>query len=135
VGSGATMCPAAPDLASLVRRTTVLPRVPRPRTSPPCRGEFQCCHVSLGLRPHLLDEVSSDAVTCPIASGSASLRGELWCCHVSHDPVLCLPERGALVLPRVLQPSRAVDQRNKERLSYRRHAARLAYLQGTLMHY
>jgi hypothetical protein len=104
VGYGATTCPVAPNLASLARRAPVLPRVLRPQTSPPCGGEFRCCHVSLGPGPHLLTEVSSGATMCPMAPGSASPRGELRCCHRSHGSGLCLLKRGAPVLPRVPQP-------------------------------
>jgi hypothetical protein len=62
--SGATTCPAAPDLASLLRWAPALLRVPRLWTLPPWRGEVRCCHMSHGSR-------------------------------------LCLPERGAPVLPHV----------------------------------
>jgi hypothetical protein len=64
----------------------VPPRVPQPRTSPPCCGEFHRCHVSLSSGPCLLDEVRSDAATCPMAPSSAFLRVELRCCHVPHGP-------------------------------------------------
>jgi hypothetical protein len=56
VDSGGVTCPAAPDLASLLRGAPALPRVPQLWTLP------------------------------PMALGFASLRGELWCCHMSHDP-------------------------------------------------
>jgi hypothetical protein len=71
----------------------------------------------LGLRDLSSWEESFDAATCPTAQGSAFLRGELWCSHVSHGLRW------------------AVDHRNKERLSYSTHAARLAYFQGLLVRY
>jgi hypothetical protein len=80
---------------------SALPCVPRPQTSPPCRGELRYCHVSRGPGPCLPAEVSSDATMCHMAPSSASLRGELWCCHVSQSFGLCLAEREAPVLPRV----------------------------------
>jgi hypothetical protein len=123
-------------------------------TTPLCRGGIRCHHVSCGPVPHILAEVSFDAVMCPSAldlaslmrwalvlprvtwlwalsfwegsSGaaicptardSAFLKGELLCCHVSHGPW------------------RAVNHRNKEKLSCPRHAARLACFQGTLVRY
>jgi hypothetical protein len=70
----AAMYPVASDHTFLQRWAPALPRVPRPWTSLPCRGELRCCHVSHGPGPSLLTEVSSDAATCPIAPGSASLR-------------------------------------------------------------
>jgi hypothetical protein len=63
----------ASDHTSLQRWALEPPRVPRPRTSPPCRGEPRCCHVACGLRPHLLAELSSGAVTCSSAPDLASL--------------------------------------------------------------
>jgi hypothetical protein len=42
--------------------------------------------VSLSSIPCLLDDVSSGAVTCPTALGSAFLRWELQCYHVPHGP-------------------------------------------------
>jgi hypothetical protein len=107
----------ASDHTSLQRWAPAPPRVPQPRTSAPCWGELWRCHVSLSSKLCLPDEVSSGAATCPMAPGSASLRGELRCRHVSHDP------------------RRAVDHRNKERLSCPSHAARLACFQGTLVRY
>jgi hypothetical protein len=62
-------------------------------------------------------EVSSSVATCPMALGSAFLRGDLRCCHVSHGP------------------RRAVDHRNKERLSCPKHAASLTCFHGTLVRY
>jgi hypothetical protein len=48
VGSGTTMFPTAPDLASLLKWTPALPRVSQLRSLPPWRGELRCCHVSHG---------------------------------------------------------------------------------------
>jgi hypothetical protein len=117
VGSGVATCPAAPDLASLLRWAPVSPRVPQLRTSPPCWSELQQCHVPHSLGPCLLTEVNSSAVTCSTVQGSAFLRGGLRDCHVSHSP------------------RRTVDHRNKKRLIYPRHAGRLACFQGTLVRY
>jgi hypothetical protein len=108
VGSGTVTCPTAPDLASLLRRAPLpprvpqlqtsppcwgelraLPRVPRPRILPPCWGELRRCHVSLSSGPCLLDEVSSGAVTCPTAPSSAFLRGARHSCpwHAARLPL------------------------------------------------
>jgi hypothetical protein len=98
----------ASDHTSLQRWASELPRVPRPRTSPPCLGELRCCHVSCGPGPRLLTESSSGAATCssapdlaslprwapalpcPMALGSPSPKGELRRCHVflSSEPRL-----------------------------------------------
>jgi hypothetical protein len=106
--------------------------------------------MSLSSGPCLLDEVSSGAATCHMTPGSAFLREELRCCHVSHESGLCLPKRGAPVLPCLTSrgsaflrgelrcchvshgPRRAVDHRNKEMPSRPRHAARLTCFQGLL---
>jgi hypothetical protein len=48
VGSSAIMCIVALDLASLLRRALMLPRVPQFQTLPPWRDELRCCHVSHG---------------------------------------------------------------------------------------
>jgi hypothetical protein len=69
----ATTCPAPSDLASLLRWAPVPQCVLRLRTSPPCRGRLQCCHVSHGLGPRLLAKVSSGTVTCISAPDPASL--------------------------------------------------------------
>jgi hypothetical protein len=105
VGSGAAMCPTAPDLGSLLRWTPALPCVPRPRTSPPCQGGLRRYHVSYGPGPPLLIEVGSSAATCPTAPDltylprwaptlsrvprsrtSPPCRGGLQRCHVSYGP-------------------------------------------------
>jgi hypothetical protein len=80
----ATTHAVASDHTSLQRRASEPPCVPRPRTSPPCRGELRRRHVFRGLGPRLLVEVSSGAATCPRAPGSTFLRGKVRCCHVSH---------------------------------------------------
>jgi hypothetical protein len=98
VDSGATTCPAASDLASLLRRASTLPRVSQLRTSLPCWGG-------------------------------------LWRFHVSHGSGLCFSEGRAPVLPRLPRPPAAMDHRNKERLSYPRHAARLTCFQGMFVRY
>jgi hypothetical protein len=116
VRSGAVMCPSVSDLVSLSRWAPVLSRI-------------------TWLRTLLYWEGSSGTATCPTARGSAFLRGELQCYHVSHGSELCLPERGALVLPRVPRSRRAVNHRNKEMLSCPSHVARLTCFQGTLMRY
>jgi hypothetical protein len=98
-------------------------RVP-PHTSSKSRqvagSASTCCHVSCSFRSHLPTEVDSGTITCSAAPDLASLLRwaptlphvsqlrtlppwwcELWCCHVSHGSELCLPERGALLLPRI----------------------------------
>jgi hypothetical protein len=91
------------DHTSLHRWALEPSRVPWPRTSPPCRGELRCSHVSHGHGPCFLAELSSGAATCSLASGSASLRGGLRRCHVSHGSGLCLLERRAPTPPCVPQ--------------------------------
>jgi hypothetical protein len=111
----------------------VLPHVPWPRASSPCRVKLQRCHVFLSSGPRLPAEVGSGPATCSSALDLASLprwapalprgpglaysRGELWRCHVPHSPQW------------------AVDHRNKEGPSCPRHAAGLACVQSTVMCY
>jgi hypothetical protein len=57
VGSDNSTCPVAPDLAFLPRWALVLPRVPWPQASPPCKVELQRYHVFLSFGPHLPAEV------------------------------------------------------------------------------
>jgi hypothetical protein len=73
VGSNATACPAAPDLASLLRWAPALPRVPQLWNWPPWWGELWCCHVSRSPEPRLLTEVNSDAAKYPSSPDLASL--------------------------------------------------------------
>jgi hypothetical protein len=61
------------DHTFLQRWVPESPRVPRPRTSPPCRGELRCCHVARGPEPCLLTELSSGAATCSSTPDLASL--------------------------------------------------------------
>jgi hypothetical protein len=83
----------APDLTSLPMWALALPRVPRPRTSPPCRGGIQCCHMSRGPRPHLLADMTSNTVMCPSSLDLASLPR--WAPVLPHVPLLwALPPRG-----------------------------------------
>jgi hypothetical protein len=110
--------------------------------------------VSCGPRPCLCAEVGSGTSMCLVAPDLASLlrcapalprvpqlrtslpcRGGLRRFHMSHGSGLCLPEgesSGATTSLRLLQ---AVENRNKERLSCPRHAAKLACFQGTLACY
>jgi hypothetical protein len=67
MGSGAITCPAASDLTSLPGWALALPRVPWPRTSPPCQGGLRCCQVSYSFGPR-----------SPAKVGSARI-------HVSYD--------------------------------------------------
>jgi hypothetical protein len=103
----------ASNHTSLQRWDPEPPLVPRPRTSPPYRGELRCCHVSCGPKPRLLAELSSGAATRPMAPVSTSSRGGLRRFHVPHGP------------------QQAVDHRNKERPSCPRYAAGLACVQST----
>jgi hypothetical protein len=50
-GSGAAMCPAAPDPASLLERDPVPPRSLRLQTLPPCLGGFRGHDVPHGFGP------------------------------------------------------------------------------------
>jgi hypothetical protein len=72
-GFGATTCPTALDLASLLRRDSTLPRVPRHQTPPPYSGGLQCCHVSHDIRPRLPAQEGFGAVVCPTTLYPASL--------------------------------------------------------------
>jgi hypothetical protein len=65
--SGATTCHAAPDLSSLPRRASVLPRDMWLRTSPSCQGGLRRYHMSRGSRPGLPTGKGSGAGTCPTA--------------------------------------------------------------------
>jgi hypothetical protein len=66
-GSGATMRPTPPDLASLLRLAPALPHVPRPRTSLLCREGLRCYRMSCSSDPHLRAMEDSDAAACPTA--------------------------------------------------------------------
>jgi hypothetical protein len=80
------------DHTSLQRWAPEAPRVPRPRTSPPCRAEIRCRHVSRGPGPRLLTELSSGAATCSLAPDLASLS--MWAPALPHIPWLrALPPR------------------------------------------
>jgi hypothetical protein len=83
-GSSAAMWPMALDLASLLGRAPVLPRVLLLQTSPPSRGGLRCYNVSHGSGPCLPTGEGSSVATCPIAPDPTSLT------------------RRALVLSRVL---------------------------------
>jgi hypothetical protein len=74
----------------------------------PSQGSSGAATCRLGSSTRLLAQGSSGAATCPKASASVSPRRELRCCHIPHDP------------------QRAVDHRNKERLSCPSHVASLA---------
>jgi hypothetical protein len=125
----------ASDHTSLQRWAPEPPRVPQPRTSPPCRGELRCCHESCGPGPHFLAELSSGAATCSLALDLTSLpRWALALPRVSWLPALPSREEsfGAATYP---TPQRAVDHRNKERPSCPRHASELACVQSTVTCY
>jgi hypothetical protein len=93
VGSDAITCPATPYLTFLSRWALILPRVPRSRTSPHCRGGLRRCHVFRGPEPHLLAEMSSGVATCPSAPDLASLLR--WVPMLTSVPWLqVLPPRG-----------------------------------------
>jgi hypothetical protein len=74
-GSGAAMCPAAPDPASLLGRDLALPRAPQLWTPRPYSVGLQRCHVSRNSRPCLPAREGSDAATCPMAPDPAFLFG------------------------------------------------------------
>jgi hypothetical protein len=69
VGSGAATWSMALDLASLPSWALVLPCVPWPWTSPPCRGRLWRCHVTYGSGSRLPTEGGSGAVMCLTALG------------------------------------------------------------------
>jgi hypothetical protein len=84
VGSSAAAFPTTPDLVSLPRWALALPCVPRPQTSPPCRGGLQCCLVSHSPTPRLPIEMGSSIATCPMAPDLASLLR--WALALPHVP-------------------------------------------------
>jgi hypothetical protein len=79
-----------------------------PDSCQPAQGSSGAATCRLGSSTRLLAQGSSGAATYPKTSGSVSPRGELRCCHIPHHP------------------QRAVDHRNKERLSCPSHVASLA---------
>jgi hypothetical protein len=82
-GSSAAICPSALDLASLLMRALVLPHVLWLRTSPPYRGELQCCHVSNNSGPRLPAEEGFSITTHPTAPDlDSALRGAPVLVHV-----------------------------------------------------
>jgi hypothetical protein len=112
VGSGADMCPMAPEATSQLGWALVPPRVLQPRTLPPCYGGLRRHHVSYGPGSCLPTGVGFGVTTCPVALDPASLLGwapalphilrpwnllpcwgGLWCHHVSCNPGPCLPTR------------------------------------------
>jgi hypothetical protein len=143
--------PRPPDLTSLLSWAPVLPRGPWPWASPPCSVKLRRCHLFLSFGHRLPVEVGSDAATCPMTPGSASLRGELRRCYVflnfGHHllvevdssavtwPWPRLLKRRASVLPRTHGPQRAVDHWNKERHSRLRHTGGIACVQSTVTYY
>jgi hypothetical protein len=136
VNSDTAMCHSAPDLTSLMRWATVLPRVPRSQTSPPCWGELRCCHVSRNPGSRLLAEASPGAATRSSALDLVSLLR--WASVLPRVPRLrALPSwEGSFAV--VMSPTALGGLWTtgiKERFSCPRHAARLACFQGTLMRY
>jgi hypothetical protein len=77
VGSDATMCPVAPDLASLSRWAPMLPCVPQLHTSPPRCDGLWCCHMARCSGPHLPIKESFSTATCPTVPDTASLWGRV----------------------------------------------------------
>jgi hypothetical protein len=74
--------PVALDLASLPRWAPARPHIPWPRTSSPCRGGLQRCHMSCGPRSHILADVRSDTSTCPLALNLTFLP--MWALDLPH---------------------------------------------------
>jgi hypothetical protein len=111
-GSGARICPMAPNPTSLLGRAPMLPHVSWIQTLPPCSGRLQCCHVSCGSRPYLPTQEGSGATTCPVAPVPASLLGR------------------TLMLACVMWPLEGHNLRNKEKLSWLTYAAWLTCFQG-----
>jgi hypothetical protein len=107
VVSDAVTCPAALNLSSLPMWAPTPSRVPRPRTSPLCRGGLQRFHMSLSFGSRFLPR------------WAPTLPHVLWlrCCHVFHSP------------------QRVMDHKNKERLSCPRHAGRLTCFRDQYPHY
>jgi hypothetical protein len=96
-------CPAAPYLASLLKKVLMLLCALQLRISSPYQGELWRCHVSCNSGSHLAAEVGSSAGMCLTTLDLASLprrtpalphvprlwtRPPQWrwhrCCHVSH---------------------------------------------------
>jgi hypothetical protein len=74
-GTNAATCPTALDLASLLGRAPVLPRVMRLWILPPYSGGLWCCHVSRSSRSCLPAQEGSSAAMSPTALDPASLLG------------------------------------------------------------
>jgi hypothetical protein len=118
IGSDAATYPTAPNLTSQPRWVSALPRVLWLWTSSSNWGGLWHCHMSYSSGPHLLAELGSCVVTCPMTPDPASRPGRV------------------PVLPRVLwSPMGHGPQIYKERPSWPSHAARLTCFQGTLMFY
>jgi hypothetical protein len=103
VHSRAATQAVASDHTSLQRWAPEPLHVPHPWTSPPYRGELQCCHVTCGPGPRLLVELNFGAVMCSSAPGLTSLSR--WAPALPRVPWLrdLPPERRAPALPRVPQ--------------------------------
>jgi hypothetical protein len=102
VGSGATTCPAAPNLTSVSRWALALPHVLYLRASPPSQGGLRHCYVSHGSGSRLPTRVGSGAASClmtlcgpwvsDIKKGLAGLtmrlglRVSMACLHVFETP-------------------------------------------------
>jgi hypothetical protein len=89
-----TMCPTAPNPASLPRWAPTLPRAPRPRTSPPCLGSLRCCHVSHDSGSRLPAREGSGATTCHMAPNFTSLLGRALVLLHAHGSGSRLPAQG-----------------------------------------
>jgi hypothetical protein len=72
-GFDAATCPTAPDLNSLLGRTSVLPRAPRLWIPSPYSGGLRRCHVFHSTRPCLPAQEGFSVATCPTALDPASL--------------------------------------------------------------
>jgi hypothetical protein len=114
LSSGVVMRSSAPNLASLLRWTPMLPCVPWLQALPP--REESSGAATCSSAPDLASLLRW-APTLSRGPGLASPRGELRCCHVPHGP------------------HQAVDHRNKEVSNCPRHIAGLACVQSTILCY
>jgi hypothetical protein len=82
-GFGAAMCPAAPDLASLLRKALALPHVLQLWDPPPCLGGLRRCHVPRDSGPHLSAQEGSGTATCTVALCLRNNEKISWPRHVA----------------------------------------------------
>jgi hypothetical protein len=102
-------CPTTSNPVSLLRRSLVLPRVPRLQILSLCLGGLLWrCHVFRSSGSYLLAQEGSDAATCLQLWILPSCSGGLRRCHVSCGSGSCLPAQEvfiATMCPAALDPA------------------------------